>query len=74
MVLGPLRVVRFNIINLTLCYLKVLLFKRLAYFYGAADVLISGLLLSVEASAEAVLVAGCGLHHAGAHLRLHLSV
>lgn len=33
-----------------------------------------GLLLPVEASAEALLVAGCSLHHAGAHLHLHLPV
>lgn len=31
-------------------------------------------LLSVEASAEALLVAGCGLHHAGANRHLHLPV
>lgn len=39
-----------------------------------ADTLILGLLLSVEASVEAFLVACRGLHHAGAHLHLHLPV
>lgn len=39
-----------------------------------ADILILGLLLSMEASVEAFLVACCGLHHAGAHLHLHVPV
>lgn len=36
--------------------------------------LTSGLLLPVEASVEAFLVACCSLHHAGAHLHLYLPV
>lgn len=35
---------------------------------------LADVLLPVEASAEALLVAGCGLHHAGAHRHLHLPV
>lgn len=41
---------------------------------STCPVLIPDVLLAVEASAEALLVAGGGLHHAGAHLHLHLPV
>lgn len=68
---GPLRGILFSIINLRL---SDLIFLRLQSFSEAVDVLVSGLLLSVEASAETVLVAGCGLHHAGANCHLHLPV
>lgn len=54
--------------------LSDLIFLRLQWFSEAVGVLLSGLLLSVEASAETVLVAGGGLHHAGANCHLHLPV